>query len=148
MRQSQKGWGRPLQEISSNQNISPIHQLVLSPFSWLFQTQEKNPSFYAILCLSVQLNHGHNFFSAVFGVCSSKSWKNVLQNVGEQTQVVAEDQAEILDSIIYLIRALQRITDVLPSGFMTFDKVTYRRYLIYANTATESNDSYLVYLIA
>lgn len=87
-------------------------------------------------------------FSAVFGVCSSKSWKNVLQNVGEQTQVVAEDQAEILDSIIYLTRALQRITDVLPSGFMTFDKVTYRRYLIYANTATESNDSYLVYLIA
>ena len=87
-------------------------------------------------------------FSAVFGVCSLKSWKNVLQNVGEQTQVVAEDQAEILDSIIYLIRALQRITDVLPPGLMTFDKVTYRHHLIYANIAMESNDSYLVYLIA
>lgn len=61
---------------------------------------------------------------------------------------MAEDQAEILDSIIYLIRALQRIIDVLPSGLMTFDKVTYRRHLIYANTTTESNDSYLVYLIA
>lgn len=61
---------------------------------------------------------------------------------------MAEDQAEILDSIIYLIRALQRITDVLPPGLVTFDKVTYRHHLIYANTATESNDSYLVYLIA
>lgn len=122
--------------------MSPIHQLVLSPFSWLFQTQEKNPSFYAILCLSVQLNHGHNFFRGFRSLFLKKL------KVGEQTQVVAEDQAEILDSIIYLIRALQRITDVLPSGFMTFGKVTYRRYLIYANTATESNDSYLVYLIA
>ena len=49
--------------------------------------------------------------------------ENILQNVGEQTQVAAEVHAEVADQTVSLIRTLQGTSDIQASDMMALDSL-------------------------
>ena len=49
--------------------------------------------------------------------------ENILQNVGEQTQVAAEVHAEVVDQNVSLIRTLQETSDIQASDTMALDSL-------------------------